>query len=239
MWDKSCWIIAALIAVLPGSFPCAAEAGSFVPDQRNQPGDPTDFVTLNASSGPSHVGQTFKPTLSSLDVVQLWMKDLGPFPSRPTDFNVAITEVKNDGTLGKTIATSKMTHLGSLYNGRAEFDFSAPVNLDPKAVNGFGIELNFVSKASDNWGVGDFGRNPYPRGVEIGTRGNPVNDRDLWFAEGPAVLPEPSALLLFGTGVLGLLGYKWYRWKATVSECDLAEHDALAYMTEAAIGLRP
>jgi len=83
------------------------------------------------------------------------------------------------------------------------FDFSSSVPLVPGNV----FVIDVVVAAGDNWGIGSCGCliDTYPPGRQI-PFGVPSLSNDLWFTEGPAV-PEPSSVVMLGTGVVTLLAY--------------------------------
>ena len=170
-----------------------------------------DQMQPNLGLGPvfilsNDIGQTFTPTLDSLDVVELWLMDTQPFDGATETLSVGIFEM--DGTL---LGTSGPRDFGDLYGGGTvaltHFDF-APITLVPGTKYVIGFDLSTTGTLT---GLGALGylMGTYPDGgtwrwstqLESQTA-------DLVFAEGPegAQVPEPASLLLFGVGLLGYAG---------------------------------
>lgn len=185
-------------------FPTVAAAHPYLIDQAHPyvGGGPV-FILSN------DIGQTFTPTLDSLDVVELWLMDTGPFDGATDTLAVNIYEL--DGTL---LGSSGPQIFPDLYGGGVpvltHFDF-APVALVPgtKYVIGFNVTTTgaFVTLGAGGYDPGTYAGGGFFRWstmIESQTA-------DLSFLEGPAArVPEPASMMMFAVGLLAYAGRRHY-----------------------------
>ena len=122
------------------------------------------------------VGQEFVPSLSALDVVQLWLMG-GYSYSGPGEF---IVNVRSETINGAIVGTSRVTTLPERYVGVASFEFE---RVALTAGQTYVIEL--VQLSGQNWLVGNGHFTAYTLGRMI-QQGRPMDTNDLWFREGVA-----------------------------------------------------
>jgi hypothetical protein len=156
-------------------------------------------------------GQSFTPSLASLNIVQLHLSEAVPGPDLDGGtFAVRIREGGN--ATGAVLGTSTAEMLpygfgtsaddfgyGFPFGGSlVQFDFATPMALDPGAL--YSIELVDLSQAQ----FLVYGTQPggYPGGTAI--TGFPFPPVDFFFREGINTVPEPGTLGLFGILLFGL-----------------------------------
>jgi len=144
----------------------------------------------------SPLGQSFTPTLTSLNFVNLLTID----GSATVEVNIRLGSIS-----GTILGTSQATVIPfSLAPSVSSFSFSAPVTLisgDLYVIEPFVVSGDALIGSTDT--------NNYAGGNQIlGGIAQPNND--LWFQEGIAV-PEPGALVLLGTGLIGLLAIVFFK----------------------------
>jgi hypothetical protein len=169
--------------------PSEALADPFIVDQTN-PWDNCTFGCGFLNIGLfSPIGQSFTPTLRSLDDVEIVVNG---FPLLPSDLEVEIRA----GTITGTIlgAASGPSYTSSVHDALiAHFDFASSINLTPG--NSYVIEV--ISQNPTMLLAFPGTSNPYPSGTAIRS-GTPDPTFDFYFSEGPHV-PEPSSLVLLGS----------------------------------------
>lgn len=161
-------------------------------------------------------GQSFTPTLSSLDVVEVLTYDNQPTNGIGAVLRAIIHQGQNlDGAI---LATSQNLSLadGFGYNSNiflagavTHFDFASSVTLTPGLL--YTIEINQVSGDTQWVMVNGNTDAVYTRGQGL------IDDTktlgyDFWFREGPTVaaVPEPATLVIWSLGALGcaVAGYR-------------------------------
>ncbi len=143
------------------------------------------------------VGQSFTPTLSSVDFVRLKVGDLTLGNGLGATLAV---NLRANAINGPVLGTTTPITFADNFRGLADFVFANSIALAPNTTYFF----EGIVQSGDNWGItirsdsqGDLN---YPGGVAYGGL-TPFPGNDLWFREG-IVVPEPSsAVLLLGGGV--------------------------------------
>jgi hypothetical protein len=148
------------------------------------------------------IGQTFTPTLSGLDAVELRMSDSAGFPG-----NVFV-RVRAGSTVGSILGTSLTTSLPDGGAGILHFDFVSTVPLTPGSL--YVIENVLESGSSNVHWNGQFA-NPYLGGTSI-FEGESLDSSDMWFREGlHTAVPEPSSILLVCITLGAFISYTRFR----------------------------
>jgi PEP-CTERM motif len=148
----------------------------------------------------SPIGQSFTPTLDSLNFVQIFSDSFGGgFPA------TLQTTVFSGILFGSPLGTSEPLTLPAGFEGSSTFFFPSSVALTPGDLYSF--EVSVLSGAT--WGLGESGVGNYSGGTAI-ISGVPVTappGDDFWFVEGieTKATPEPSSLILLASG-LAFLG---------------------------------
>lgn len=196
----------------------ATSAATFTIDQRND-----TLPILGGLTTSQTIGQSFRPTVGSMNAVELQINDQSPtFLDGPTDLFVRIRA----GTIGGSIlGTSAATSYGDQATADpviTRFLFGAPLALTP----GSTYWIEFVK--GDITYPGNFGVMATGYQVDAYPAGEPFGDApgfndpalfpfDLWFRQGNvAVVPVPAGLPLFLSGLLlaGICARRGARRKA-------------------------
>ena len=199
---------AVLRAVTTGAcllFPTLVAAHPILVDQAHPyvGGGTVNIVTNN-------LGQTFTPTLTSLEVVELWLMDTNVFNGVTNTLTVNILET--DGTL---LGSSAPQIFANGYGGGtvalSHFDF-APVALVAGTKYVIGFDISSTGGPSD-LGVASYHPGTYTGGgIWLWSTGTEHPTSDLTFREGPAAAqaPEPASMLMFGVGLLGYASRRYF-----------------------------
>jgi len=159
---------------------------------------------IQSASGPP--GQSFTPSLSRIDFIELWTGDGVPGNGRGGGVYVVL---RSDSISGPIIALTAPVFMedgfgiGPGLDDRVSFFFRTSVPLTPGTTYYFqpAVEVN-----SDFWYVVGYNSYQYPGGTAFwGSKAQP--GLDLWFRTG-IVIPEPSSLAL---GLFGLAVFAWAR----------------------------
>ena len=144
----------------------------------------------------SPFGQSFTPTLTSLNFVNLLTVD----GSAIVQVNICSGSIS-----GPILGTSQPTIIPfSIATSVTSFSFSTPVTLiagDPYVIEPFVVSGDTL--------IGSTETNNYVGGNQI-LGGITQTNNNLWFQEGISTT-EPGALLLVGTGLMGLLVTAFFR----------------------------
>lgn len=150
------------------------------------------FIGINV------IGQTFRPSLSALDFVQV---QGGILPDNSTTRSRVL--LRAGGESGSLIASSAPLSIDDGAVLTRTYRFEAPVSLNPGEVYYFGMDLLETDSADTRMVVSiiDHG-DPYPGG-DLVVNGVVNPGMDLWFREG-LMVPEPSPGHLLALGALAL-----------------------------------
>lgn len=183
-----------------------ARSQGYIYDQQSPP----PFVTF-AESGyfigtNQPIGQSFTPTLSSIDFIFLQLEDY--YFNNGTGAVIFVKlfsgSITNGTLLGSTAPISFPDGFGVStvgYYGETNFVFPSSIALTP-GIQYFLQPVLLSGDASFYLGVGNLN---YPGGTAY-INGTPnINGWDLWFREGIIAVPEPDIMALAILGTLGLL----------------------------------
>lgn len=149
-------------------------------------------------------GQSFTPSMSRIDFIELWTGDYDPGNGRGARVYVIL---RSDSIKGPIIASTTPVFLedafayGPAVDNNVKFFFPNPVPVIPGTTYYFqpALEVN-----SDDWWVLGYNSYQYPGGMAY-WGGKPDPGLDMWFRTG-IVIPEPSSLAL---GLFGLVVVAW------------------------------
>jgi hypothetical protein len=193
-----------LLGIATGSAPADVIDQSYVPVTGQ------DFNTSDSGNLP--LGQSFTPTLGSVDFVKLYIQDAGSDIGPGTSFEVMIRA----GTIGGAIlGTSNVVSVPDNLNlgiglfanfTTTRFDFAAPIALTPGQVYVIDIvQLPPIVTGNFNFaaGGGPLNSSAYAGGTAI-VNGAALPGFDFAFQEGVHAVPEPASILHCALGFAGL-----------------------------------
>jgi hypothetical protein len=129
------------------------------------------------------MGQEFVPSLSALDIVEVWLNGYaGKF----------VVRIRPETIIGAVLAVSDTLVVPGGFKGVAAFEFER-VSVIPQQL----YVMEIVQVSGGEWLIGNTGRSTYPLGRQI-LSGQPRENNDLWFREGakaprpPEVVTEPE-----------------------------------------------
>ena len=180
--------VSASVAIVILLTATSAQSGPFaIVDQEYAPGTFPNLQTSTSAIGNS--GQTFTPTLSSLDAVEMNMTDFGGTNSIGATFQVVIHDggAVSDPVLGTSLTASAPDGLVIDF---VHFDFASSVPLTPGSLH----TIEVFRLSGD-----DFRLNGLFPGFYGGGQMNGNSSADLYFRTGQHV-PEPASALLIAVG---------------------------------------
>jgi PEP-CTERM motif len=203
----------ALAAVLLTAISCGSRAAraDFIDQSNPNPAYPTtvnEFGINLDNSNFGNIGQTFTPTMNSLNYFTFYLQDREPSNATGGSFFVEIVSQNLNTVLGTSATVSLPDSFGIPPAGGSEplagapvmFTFAAPVALSLGTV--YEAEI-FKASGGSFYAIGS-AAGTYAGGSY--TSPSPGQSDDLYFIEGNATVPEPSSLALCGiAGSFGLL----------------------------------
>jgi PEP-CTERM motif len=178
------FVVLAAAALL--AFAAQAEAAPIVTiDQQDTVGDAE-------SLGVSGVGQSFTPTLDSVDAFEFVLRSLGAGSTVRVDLFLGA------GYGGALLGSSATATIGSSFE-TVHFDLGA--TLTPGQI----YTARVVLTEGDLYSIVYDSTASYAGGDAYATAGFVIDDADLFFTEGlHAAIPEPATLALVLAGLIGL-----------------------------------
>ena len=177
-----------LIALILGTGLVASAQGTFVYDQQ--------AIGIIDGAGflqDTPFGQSFTPTLDSIDFVELQLYNGGP--------NTIDVNIRSGSITGTILGTSLPITMSANSSGIFDFLFSNPITVTP------GTQYFFEPVESSNGTEGDITTVSGYTGGDLITQGIARPGQDLWFREGiVTTVPEPASAALFV--VAGFLFWK-------------------------------
>jgi hypothetical protein len=135
-------------------------------------------------------GQSFTPTLSSVDFLELKLYDNNSVNGVGATLYV---NLRSSSITGPVLGTTALVTLTNGFGDVAYFYFPVSVPV----ASGATYYFEPVVQSGDQWKI-DLGEYNYPGGTTI-SQGQSLPGSDVWFREG-IIVPEPSA------GIIALLG---------------------------------
>jgi hypothetical protein len=165
-----------------------AMAGTITIDQQNTVGtSPSSYV--------AEVGQTFTPTLSSIDSAIFTLESANGSTS-----SVVVEVREGVGFSGSLLGTSNPVTVAARTFQSFEFDFPTSIALTPGDVYTLMISVMSGAAVSAEFSAS----NPYAGGEGVDNGGRGASTVDLVFSEGAVDAPEPASIALALTGLAGL-----------------------------------
>jgi hypothetical protein len=189
-------LVRSCVLVLTLSLPAVAVAGPILVP----PAGATDQILFF-----SPLGETFTAQDSGIASIGFWVTDMNPITS-PDDLSLEIRLFADVGFGGPLLASGVFTGLVAGFDGYADVNF-----LGTPLVVGSVYSAQLID-ATPRWGVAQ-GSPIYP-GSEAIISGGADPTFNWAFRVNPSEpVPEPSALALLGTALLGLGVMRWFIWK--------------------------
>jgi len=181
----ACWLLTPVV----GSW-----GHSYIVDQHNDMLLPFQGFTISPVGSP--VGQSFVPTLSSLDVVELQMNVQRTDTTSSASAFVRIRADNPGGTiLGESSPVTITNPTNSADLQLVHFDFATPLGLTPS--NMYLLEVvGFSGVQAGVFTSGGLTANSYANGTAF-SQGAAVPLADLWFREGSSGSTSPPPHLAF------------------------------------------
>ena len=173
---------------------CVCGQGTLLVDQASSLGPPSESDLFSIQSA-SPLGQSFTPSLSAIDYIQLGM-GVG---NRDGLGAAVYVNLMSTSFTGPIIGSTTPVVMPYGYGFQATtFYFPASVSVTP----GTQYYFRIIVQSGGTWNTGPAGPYNYAGGTGYGL-GVAVPNEDLWFQEG-IVVPEPSAawFALLGGGAL-------------------------------------
>ena len=146
------------------------------PYEVDQHNDSFPCTTGFVIPGGGPVGQEFVPTVSQLNVVELYLNS-----QSPGTIGIALVQIREGTITGPILGVSETFEVEpvAVPLTLSRFDFPTPVTLTPGSIHVIEVVATFGNMGVFHCGVGD----TYPDGASI-FFGNLNLDHDLWFREG-------------------------------------------------------
>jgi hypothetical protein len=169
--------------------------GTFIYDQQSVNSDFTRGESLTTVQTAQPIGQSFTPTLDSINFIRLYLEDRA--------FNgmgaAVYINLRSNSITGPILASTEPVFMPDGFAARTNFFFSNLVSVSP----GTTLYLQPVVQFGDAWGIYHDRNYGYSGGTAF-FAGQADLDFDLWFREG-VIVPEPSSTLLLLSGAVLVL----------------------------------
>ena len=186
-----------LLNTLHASYYLLAQ-GTFVYDQQSVSSDARIGESLFDIQSNQPIGQSFSPTLSSIDFIRLLLAD--------REFNTVgatvLVNLRANSITGPILASTTPLFMPDGFAGVTNFLFAGSVPITP----GTTYYFQPVVQSGVPWGIVNDIHFMYSGGTMFSS-GQVVSDADLWFREG-IIVPEPSALGLLAIGLSVVLHHR-------------------------------
>lgn len=197
---KTLWL--SLIGSVVLSFSVRAQ-GTFIFDQQSSTNDSGLAVGIRFQDG-QPFGESFVPSLPSIDFVRLFMYPGGPESPDATVY----VNLLSDSITGPTLASTAPISMHNYFSGYTNFYFSSAVSL----VSGTTYYLQPVASAGDP--LTSIGAGYTYLNGSLFISGVQQSAEQLWFREG-VVVPEPSTIALAALGLTALVTFRYRRQQVT------------------------